>query len=80
MKTNIVICQGSSCFARGNKENLMVIQKFIQDENLDVEVSFKGQLCTENCKQSPVFFINDAIYTEVDTNKTLDILKVHFKK
>ncbi len=76
---NIVICQGSSCFSRGNKKNLSVIQKFLKDNAHDANVSFKGQLCTDQCKKSPVIIINDKTFTEVDEKKTLEIMKQFFK-
>ena len=34
MKRKIVICMGSSCFARGNEENLRVIEDFLKSNNL----------------------------------------------
>jgi NADH:ubiquinone oxidoreductase subunit E len=80
MKTNIIICQGSSCFSRGNKENLAVIQKYLKDNVLEVNVSFKGQLCSEKCTQSPIIIINAETFTEVDEKKTLDILTAHFNR
>ncbi len=78
-KTEIVICQGSSCFSRGNKKNLQIIQKYIVDNNLQANVTFKGQLCTNQCKKSPIIIINGKMFTEVDEKKTIDILNQHFK-
>ncbi len=80
METNIIICQGSSCFSRGNKENLALIQKYLTENSLAADVSFKGQLCTEKCKQSPIIIINGETFTEVNEEKTLEILKSHFNK
>jgi len=79
MQTNMVICQGSSCFSRGNKENLVLIQKFLKENNLMDKVSFKGQLCTGECNRSPIIIINDTVYYEVDEKKLLDILTQQFK-
>lgn len=77
-KTQIIICQGSSCFSRGNKKNLQVIQQFIREQKLDAQVLFKGQLCSGNCKSSPVIIVNGTVYEEVDEEKTLQILNNHF--
>lgn len=77
---NIVICQGSSCFSRGNKENLMVIQQYLKKHELEAQVSFKGQLCADSCNQSPIIIVNDKTYTEVDEESTLNILNTHFNK
>lgn len=78
--TNIVICQGSSCFSRGNKENLSVIQKYLKHYGLEANVTFKGQLCTDACNQSPIIIINDKAFTEVDEERTLNVLNNHFNK
>jgi NADH:ubiquinone oxidoreductase subunit E len=76
--TNIIICQGSSCFSRGNKRNLQVILKFLNDYNLEAQVNFKGQLCSAKCMQGPVIYINDTLYEEMDEGKVIDIMKKHF--
>ena len=77
-KTSIIICQGSSCFSRGNKNNLQVIQQFLKDRNLTANVSFKGQLCSSFCKEGPVIIINNTTYKNLDEVKTLEIIKNHF--
>lgn len=64
-KNEIIICQGSSCFSRGNKENLRAIQSFLSSSHLMSTVSFKGQLCTSNCKVGPVIIINGETFTEL---------------
>jgi NADH:ubiquinone oxidoreductase subunit E len=80
MKTNIIICQGSSCFSRGNKENLAFIQCYLKEHDLAANVSFKGQLCGGRCKESPIIIINEIVYTEVDEKKLSHILTDIFKK
>lgn len=77
-KTKIIICQGSSCFSRGNKENLEAIQAFISAHQLQAEIDFKGQLCSELCNEGPVIFINNDIYKEVTPEKVQILLKKHF--
>lgn len=77
-KTRIVICQGSSCFARGNKENLEAIQKLLVRNNLMADISFKGQLCTANCQEGPVVFINDELHTGVDVVSVEKLIIEHF--
>lgn len=75
MKTNITICLGSSCFSRGNNKNLEIIKEFISTRGLDAEVTFKGQLCSENCFQGPILIINGKTFSEVSKNKLIDILE-----
>ncbi len=75
MKTDITICLGSSCFSRGNGKNLEVIQEYIKTKGLEAEVTFKGQLCSENCSKGPMLIINGQSYYEVNKNKLIEILE-----
>ena len=42
MTTEIKICMGSACFARGNDKNAEIIENFIKDNNLDAKVDLFG--------------------------------------
>lgn len=75
MQNNIIkICMGSSCFSRGNKDNLIIIQKFIKDHNLEVNISLTGNLCEGLCKTGPNIFLNDTLYQNVTKKKINTIL------
>lgn len=50
----IVICLGSSCYARGNSENLAVLKKH---ECSNPAIRLKGSLCQGQCSQSPNLMI-----------------------
>ena len=76
-KPKIVICLGSSCFARGNEENIKVVEDYLtrnsyQDE-VDVELS--GTLCQGKCADGPNVIINGEFYSKVDPGVMLDLLK-----
>ena len=43
----IVVCLGSSCFARGNSENLAIINKHLQSLGLNASVRLTGKLCQD---------------------------------
>lgn len=75
MKKQIVICMGSSCFSRGNDRNLEIIEKFIAQHQLDVEVDLRGSRCEGRCDQGPVFKIDDKIFSHANQGDILDILK-----
>ena len=77
-KTNITICLGSSCFARGNSQNLKFIQEYLQQRGLKDRVNFKGQLCSKLCNEGPVIIINGETYKEVNRIKLEDILDKTF--
>ncbi len=75
LKTEIKICLGSSCFSRGNKKTLQVIQQFIKDKSLEDQVVLKGNHCFSDCSKGPVLEINGIIYEKVDSENVLDILR-----
>jgi NADH:ubiquinone oxidoreductase subunit E len=41
-KKEIVICLGSSCFARGNNKNLEFIQEYLKVNDLKAKITFKA--------------------------------------
>lgn len=79
-KIEVVICLGSSCFARGNKATLKVIDKYLKDNNLLDKVFFHGGHCFGKCAEGPVVKIDDEIYTGVTEISIIDILNNKFKK
>lgn len=71
---SITICLGSSCFARGNKEILAIVKKFISEHNLEESVFFRGELCTGNCEKGPVLKVDEELHGNVDPDEVYDIL------
>ena len=76
-KPKIVICLGSSCFARGNEENIKVVEDYLtrnsyQDE---VDVGLSGTLCQGKCADGPNVIINGEFYSKIDPGVMLDLLK-----
>ena len=71
----IVICLGSSCFARGNSQNLAVIEEFLASHNLKALVRMSGKLCQDVCKQGPNLSVAGETYHDVTPEKLRDILK-----
>jgi len=71
----IVICLGSSCFARGNRKTLNIIQQYIKDNSLEETVKFRGNHCFGKCHNGPVVKINDKLYENVSYNDIIDILE-----
>lgn len=65
VKHKIRICLGSSCYTRGNAENLKIIQSFVEEKGLDVKIDFRGHLCHEMCNRGPVISINNNEFIEV---------------
>jgi len=74
MKHEIKVCMGSSCFARGNINNLEYIENFIKDNNLDAELDLVGSHCQNKCENGPHITVDGKDYDEVDENKLKNIL------
>ena len=64
-KPKIVICMGSSCFARGNEKTV-------------VDVDLGASLCTGNCADGPIVVVDGKIYKHVDPLVMRDILETTF--
>jgi len=74
-KKNVIrICLGSSCYTRGNAENLKIIQQYVEGRNIAASLDFRGHLCTENCNRGPVITINDETFEEVQPFQVEKIL------
>lgn len=78
-KTQIKICVGSSCFVKGNKNNLDFLDEYLKKNNLKADVSFKGQLCTKQCDKGPVVIIDGKTYTHVSKSVLINLLKEKFR-
>lgn len=69
------ICMGSSCFARGNEENLKIIESYISKNNLDVKIELIGTRCESQCASGPNIIIDNKIYSGVNTDNIGKILE-----
>ena len=78
MTSQIKVCMGSSCFARGNAKNLQIIQDFINKHQLDASIELSGLRCCNNCSKGPNITIDDQEYNNIDSGTLLDILEKHF--
>ncbi len=74
MKHEIKICMGSSCFARGNSENLQEIEQYIKDNNLEASIEIVGSRCEDKCSKGPNLIINGAEHNNVDESLLKEIL------
>ena len=77
-KKEIVICLGSSCFDRGNNKNLEFIQEYLKVNDLKAKITFKGQLCSQQCSKGPVVIIDGEMFTDVNKTKLMEILNSKF--
>ncbi len=73
-KLNITVCMGSSCFARGNAQNLELIENYINENNLEAEIDLCGAHCEGRCAKGPNIYVNGTEYNNVNEEKILEIL------
>ncbi len=74
-KKEIKICMGSSCFSRGNRLTLQVIQSYLKEHHLESEVILKGNHCFEDCNDGPLLLIGSKEYKQVTGDGILEILE-----
>lgn len=74
----IIICMGSSCFSRGNKKALQIIQAFLKERGLAARVVFKGSHCLGKCEMGPIIKIDGTEYQKLDINQLPGILEQAF--
>jgi NADH:ubiquinone oxidoreductase subunit E len=74
-RREIVICLGSSCFSRGNKNLLKIIQRFISHNGLSEKVLFRGDHCFDHCIDGPNIKIGGRIFNHVNEENIQNILK-----
>lgn len=70
----IMICLGSSCFLRGNKETLKIIKEYIVEKHLSAKIKFKGQLCSSMCNKGPIVIIDNQVYENVSKDNIIQLL------
>ena len=79
-KKEIVICLGSSCFARGNKATVKVINNYLKENNLENDVFYHGNHCFGKCDKGPFVKIGDTMHEEVNSENIKAMLDKTFKK
>lgn len=66
---------GSSCFARGNDQNLDFIEQYIKENNLEANIEITGSRCENICTHGPNINIDGVQYYGVDKKKLMELLK-----
>lgn len=79
MTTEIKVCMGSACFAKGNLDNLEYIKNYIAEHNLEADISIVGALCENKCAEGPRIIINEKEYTSVTQEQIFEILESYRK-
>lgn len=74
-KKEIIVCMGSSCFARGNAQNLEFIENYINEKNLNATVELAGSRCEGKCADGPNIIIDGVEYNNVNEEKIKEIME-----
>ena len=74
MKKEIVICLGSSCFSRGNKNTVHIIKNYIKEHQLEDKVFFHGNHCYDNCENGPILKVDNKEYQNITPENVLYLL------
>lgn len=72
---SVELCMGSSCFVRGNKEALPLIEEYLLQQGQEEAVELKGHLCADQCSQGPLLRINGQTYRGMTPEAALDLIR-----
>ena len=62
---DISVCMGSSCFSRGSAAIAALIQRYVEEHELEKRVSVSGCLCGGKCKNGPNIRIDGTLFSHV---------------
>ena len=79
MTIEVKVCMGSACFAKGNLDNLEHIKEYIQENNLEANITIVGTLCENKCSEGPRIIINEKEYTNVTKEQIIEVLESYKK-
>lgn len=80
MKIDIIICLGSSCFSRGNKQTVQIIKKYLKDNQLEDKVHFHVNHCYGSCDKGPILKIDGKEFQNILPENAIYLLDSIFKK
>lgn len=66
---------GSSCYARGNDENIETLENYINEHKEDSKIELIGLRCTNKCEKGPVIIINGKEYCNISYLELKKILE-----
>jgi NADH:ubiquinone oxidoreductase subunit E len=78
IKKEVVICLGSSCFARGNKQLVKIVNDYLRDRDLLNEVRFHGQRCFGECAAGPSMKLDGILLEQMDEVSVIEKLDDFF--
>ncbi len=70
----VVVCLGSSCFARGNSQNLAAVEEYLLHHGMQNSVRVTGCLCKDECKRGPNVNVGGEHLHEMNPARLREIL------
>ena len=62
----VQICVGSSCHLKGSAKIVELLQKAVEENNLDSEVTLSGSFCIGKCNREGVTLqVDDDVFTGI---------------
>jgi len=71
---DVVVCLGSSCFARGNAQNLAAIEAYLLNHSIQNSIRVTGCLCQDECKRGPNLIMRGEHLHEMNPSTLREIL------
>jgi NADH:ubiquinone oxidoreductase subunit E len=71
----ILVCLGSSCFSRGNSENLAILKEYAQNHDSRISVRLTGSLCQDQCEDGPNLKIGGELHHGVTAVRLAELLE-----
>ena len=78
-KKEVVICLGSSCFAKENKQLVKIVNDYLRDRNLLNDVRFHGERCFGQCAAGPSLKLDGIIKERLDEDSIIAVLDEFFE-
>ena len=76
----VTICMGSSCFSRGNNQNLEAVREWLTANGKTAEVELKGCRCGGLCGDGPNVWINEVCHSDVTPDSVPGLLAAAFSE
>ncbi|MFP4622423.1 MAG: NAD(P)H-dependent oxidoreductase subunit E [Bacteroidales bacterium] len=79
-RKELIICLGSACFSRGNRDAVNTIKNYIKEHQLEDKIYFRGCHCMNKCQDGPNLKFEDKIFSGVNSGRLLYVLDEIFHK
>lgn len=60
---NVYICIGSSCYLKGSKDIITILERLIAIHNVKDKVTLMGSFCMGHCTEGVCVKIDDKLYS-----------------